>query len=72
MWSWAWILVDQVFFIKMVSRDYELFKRAPILVASDGKGNIKTTILSRPSNIIVCDGCSSRMDEEKIGLLMHG
>ena len=58
-------------FIKIVSRNHEIFtnRHTTLYSAKDGK-IVATELPTIPDNIIVCDGCNNLIKDEEVGLLM--
>jgi len=58
-------------FIKIVSRNHEIFTNRHTTIYSVNNGNIVSTVLPTiPDHIIICDGCNNLIKDEEVGLLM--
>ena len=58
-------------FIKIVSRNHEMFKnRCSTMYTMDNGNIVAESLPTIPDDIIVCDGCNDLIEDEEVGLLM--
>ncbi len=60
-------------FIKIVSRNHQMFKNRSMSFTTVRNGEIITEKLPTiPDSVIVCDGCNALIKDDEVGLLMLG